>query len=236
MDSFFGIGIPELFMIAIIALIVLGPERIPGAMREIAKYIRYFRNLTQELSSQFGDEMKALDDLNPQRLLKEFTDTLEKEEAELKSAAQQAVDSVSLKKPAAKTSTAASVEKTTTGAVPRSTTETQPKANAEIPAENQILPPKDAEPNSVDPPPAPATSDGAPVGQDLSQDPVQRDEPVARIDNMSSQAVDAGDHAAPVSTGADHEANRGTLIDPLALGQHSAVSVNGKSAETEGEG
>ena len=36
MDSFFGIGVMELFVIAVIALVVLGPERLPGAMRSIA--------------------------------------------------------------------------------------------------------------------------------------------------------------------------------------------------------
>ena len=33
MDSFFGIGMMELFFIALIALIVLGPERMPGDPR-----------------------------------------------------------------------------------------------------------------------------------------------------------------------------------------------------------
>jgi Sec-independent protein translocase protein TatA len=31
MDSFFGIGIVELLVVAVIALIVLGPERLPSA-------------------------------------------------------------------------------------------------------------------------------------------------------------------------------------------------------------
>ena len=46
MDSFLGIGIAELFFIAILALVILGPERLPGALREVAKVIRYVRNLT----------------------------------------------------------------------------------------------------------------------------------------------------------------------------------------------
>lgn len=74
MDSFFGIGIAELFFIALIALVVLGPERLPGAIREVSKVFRYVRNLSNELTSQFSEEMKALDDLNPQKLIKEFTD------------------------------------------------------------------------------------------------------------------------------------------------------------------
>lgn len=77
--SFFGIGLPELIFIAIIALIVLGPERLPGTMREIAKMWGYVRNLTRELTSQFGDELKALDDINPQKLMREMIDSAEEE-------------------------------------------------------------------------------------------------------------------------------------------------------------
>ena len=77
--SFFGIGLPELIFIAIIALIVLGPERLPATMREIAKMWGYVRNLTRELTSQFGDELKALDDINPQKLMREMIDSAEEE-------------------------------------------------------------------------------------------------------------------------------------------------------------
>ncbi len=80
MDSFFGIGFGELVMIAIVALIVLGPERLPSALREVAKFIRQVRNLSQEFTSQFGDDFKALEDLNPRRLLQEAIDNIDEEE------------------------------------------------------------------------------------------------------------------------------------------------------------
>ena len=73
--SFFGIGLPELLFIVVIALIVLGPERLPSTMREIAKMWGYVRNLSRELTSQFGDELKALDDINPQKLMREMVET-----------------------------------------------------------------------------------------------------------------------------------------------------------------
>jgi Tat protein translocase TatB subunit len=59
MDSFFGIGIAELFVIAVIALIVLGPERLPGTIREVMKFSRQIRNLTSELTSQFTNPEQA---------------------------------------------------------------------------------------------------------------------------------------------------------------------------------
>jgi sec-independent protein translocase protein TatB len=74
MDGFFGIGILELFLIAILALIVLGPERLPGVMREGARYIRMLRKMTNEFTSQFSDELQALDELNPRKIFNEMTD------------------------------------------------------------------------------------------------------------------------------------------------------------------
>jgi sec-independent protein translocase protein TatB len=74
MDSFFGIGLFELIMIAVVALLVLGPERLPGAMREVAKWMRQLRNLSNEFQSQFSEEFKMLDELNPRRIINEVID------------------------------------------------------------------------------------------------------------------------------------------------------------------
>ncbi len=72
MDSFFGIGIMELAFIAILALIVLGPERLPGAAREVAKVIAQIRAISSEFTSQFGDELQMLDEINPKKLADEI--------------------------------------------------------------------------------------------------------------------------------------------------------------------
>jgi len=74
MDSFFGIGFMELAFIAILALIVLGPERLPGAAREVAKIYQQIRGLSTELTSQFSEELKILDDLNPQKLMNDLVE------------------------------------------------------------------------------------------------------------------------------------------------------------------
>jgi sec-independent protein translocase protein TatB len=119
MDGFFGIGIGELIMIAIVALIVLGPERLPGAFREMAKFIRQIRNLSKEFTDQFGDEFKALEDLNPRRLLQEAIDNIDDEERAKEEAAKPA------KKPTpAKPATAA---KSTTPAKPLAAQQSVPK-------------------------------------------------------------------------------------------------------------
>jgi sec-independent protein translocase protein TatB len=74
MDSFFGIGMFELAMIAVIALIVLGPDRLPGAMREISKYVQQLRQVSGEFQSQFSEELKILDEINPKRMMNEILD------------------------------------------------------------------------------------------------------------------------------------------------------------------
>jgi sec-independent protein translocase protein TatB len=74
MDSFFGIGVMELFLIAIIALIVLGPERLPGAMRAIAGFMRQLREMSNEFTSQFSEEIKMLEEMDPRRIVSDALD------------------------------------------------------------------------------------------------------------------------------------------------------------------
>ena len=80
MNSIFGIGPLELFFIAILALVILGPERLPGVIREGAKYFRMLRNMSGELTSQFSEELKALDEINPQKIMNEMMEDLDLEE------------------------------------------------------------------------------------------------------------------------------------------------------------
>lgn len=68
-------------MIAVVAIVVLGPERLPSTMRSVAKFLQQVRAIYDELTSQFSEELKPLQDLNPQKLLQEFTDQLTVEEA-----------------------------------------------------------------------------------------------------------------------------------------------------------
>lgn len=119
MDTFFGIGLPELILIAVVALIVLGPTRLPGAMRELAKYIRTIRSLSEELTSQFKDEFELLDEMNPRRIMDEATKPLPKDKDKKKTAAKKSNKAaVSASPPATQTGT---VE---TGTVETSTVET----------------------------------------------------------------------------------------------------------------
>lgn len=126
MDGFFGIGPLELILIAIIALIVLGPERLPSVMREGARYIREIRKLGNELTSQFSDELKVLDEMNPRKIISEALDPKHDEPARPKPAPGQAAPPLAPKPPAvdgttpapAPVSSAAVIARTAGGAQP----------------------------------------------------------------------------------------------------------------------
>ncbi len=51
----FGIGLPELLLIGVIALIVLGPERLPEAARTLGKGIADFRRAMEPARSAWRD-------------------------------------------------------------------------------------------------------------------------------------------------------------------------------------
>ncbi len=56
----FGVGPFELALIALIAFIVLGPERIPGVMRQLGRAVRQLRNWTQEITREYGQDIQEV--------------------------------------------------------------------------------------------------------------------------------------------------------------------------------
>jgi sec-independent protein translocase protein TatB len=57
--NLFGIGPLELMLIAVIALIVFGPARLPEIMGNIGRAVAEFRKVTGELSSEFNRTIQA---------------------------------------------------------------------------------------------------------------------------------------------------------------------------------
>ncbi len=57
----FGIGGPELLLILLIALIVLGPERMPKVARDIGRVMGDLRRTSDELRSEFLNADKLLE-------------------------------------------------------------------------------------------------------------------------------------------------------------------------------
>jgi Tat protein translocase TatB subunit len=58
----FGIGLPELIVILIIALVVLGPERLPELVRALGRSAGELRNAANELKASFDEEAQRLAD------------------------------------------------------------------------------------------------------------------------------------------------------------------------------
>jgi Tat protein translocase TatB subunit len=57
----FGIGPEELMLIAIIALLVLGPERMPRLMRDVGRIVGDLRRTSEELQKDFMNADKYLE-------------------------------------------------------------------------------------------------------------------------------------------------------------------------------
>jgi len=58
----FGIGMPELLLILVVALIVLGPKRLPELARSLGKGLAEFKKSTEELKENFniGEDLKDI--------------------------------------------------------------------------------------------------------------------------------------------------------------------------------
>lgn len=53
----FGMGFMEILLIAIIAIIALGPEKLPGAMVDIAKMFKKFKSGVEDAKSTLDNEL-----------------------------------------------------------------------------------------------------------------------------------------------------------------------------------
>lgn len=66
----FGIGMPEMILIAVVALIVLGPKKLPELAKSLGRALREFKKATTELKesidvdNELTDVKKAFDEMN----------------------------------------------------------------------------------------------------------------------------------------------------------------------------
>jgi Tat protein translocase TatB subunit len=55
----FGIGMPELLVILVVALVVLGPKRLPEVARTLGKAVSEFRRQSGEIVEEFQTQMRV---------------------------------------------------------------------------------------------------------------------------------------------------------------------------------
>jgi len=74
----FGIGLPELAVIIVVAVVVFGPDRLPDFARQAGRFVRQVRRFSQaahddiraELGPEFADF--ELTDLDPRRAVRKY--------------------------------------------------------------------------------------------------------------------------------------------------------------------
>lgn len=57
----FGIGLPEMGLIMVIALLVFGPKKLPEIGRSMGKAIRGFQDASREFESEFKREAEQIE-------------------------------------------------------------------------------------------------------------------------------------------------------------------------------
>jgi len=58
--NFFGIGLPEMVVIMVVALLVFGPKKLPEIGRSLGKGIRSFQDASKEFESEFKREAEQI--------------------------------------------------------------------------------------------------------------------------------------------------------------------------------
>ena len=58
----FGIGLPEMALILVIALLVFGPKKLPEIGRSLGKAIRGFQEASKEFENEFKREAEELEE------------------------------------------------------------------------------------------------------------------------------------------------------------------------------
>lgn len=129
----FDIGFWELVLIAVIGLVVLGPERLPVAVRTVARWVRTFRAMAASVQNELNQELK-LQEMQEnlkkaeQMNLKDLAPEVDASLRELKEAA------ASVQRPYANSQSAASPEPATASDATASTAADVASATSDSPA------------------------------------------------------------------------------------------------------
>src|ERR1700730_4538837 len=71
---FFDVGWPELMLIGVVALVVIGPKDLPAALRVAGYWVRKARTMSREFQSSFEQMMREAELDEVRRELKKVTE------------------------------------------------------------------------------------------------------------------------------------------------------------------
>jgi sec-independent protein translocase protein TatB len=55
-----GIGLPQIILILLVAMLVFGPERLPEIARQLARWLNQLRDYANDVQGQFGGELDEI--------------------------------------------------------------------------------------------------------------------------------------------------------------------------------
>jgi sec-independent protein translocase protein TatA len=58
----FGIGLPEMILILIVALLIFGPKKLPEIGRSLGKAVRGFQDASKEFENEFKREAQQIEE------------------------------------------------------------------------------------------------------------------------------------------------------------------------------
>ncbi|AFY61020.1 TatA/E family twin arginine-targeting protein translocase [Synechococcus sp. PCC 6312] len=59
--NFFGIGLPEIILILVVALLVFGPKKLPEIGKSLGKALRSFQDASRDFQDEFKRQAAALE-------------------------------------------------------------------------------------------------------------------------------------------------------------------------------